>query len=268
MRAPAVSNLEGVDLFQVPSAYRGDALRLLNESFCYCGCARTVAACLGNRSACSCVACSERMAQFIIGLYAAGGSSADVEAAVVEAFQESYNAAPHPFDLEDQPALGPSDAKHTIVEFADFRCPHCRQAFGELVEFVKGRSDVRLVYYYFPLSGFGEVSIRAARAAEAARLQGKFWEMAELLYRNQLSLEASDVAGYAKQLGLDMKKFEKDLAGDATQSSVMADKSIGTSAGVAATPAVYIDGRPLGLPHDAESLSMRLAMEDDRDACD
>ncbi|MEL6183032.1 MAG: thioredoxin domain-containing protein [Myxococcota bacterium] len=267
VRAPAVTELEGVDLFQVPSSERAAAIRILNESFCHCGCARTVAACLGNREQCSCVQCSERVAQFVIDSYALGMTTGDVESALVEAFSESYNARPFAFDLEGQPSLGNPDAPHMLVEFADFRCPHCKDAFGELVRFVQSREDVRLVYYFFPLSGFGEESVISARAAEAARRQGKFWEMATVLYANQLEFTEASVRGYAQELGLDMDDFEEDFTSEDVRSVVFGDKALGAEVGVQGTPAVYVDGRPLGMRHSAKNLALRLDMENDREAC-
>lgn len=263
-----VAELAGVDIGRVPPTFRSDAIRVLNESFCYCGCARTVASCLANRDTCSCVECSERMAEFVLDAYERGSSTADVESSLLTAFSEAYNARPRAFDPAGQPSLGPEDAAHVLVEFADFRCPHCRGAFAELVEFVRKRSDVRLLYYYFPLSSFGEVSLRAARAAEAARAQGRFWPMATLLYKNQRALEEDDIRNYAREVGLDMERFEKDLTSEATEKAIFADKSIGTSAGVQATPQVYVDGRPLGLPHGERNLALRVAMEGDRESCD
>lgn len=268
VRAPAVSKLEGVEIRRVPAARRADAIRVLNESFSHCGCARTVASCLSSLANCSCPNSSTLVAEFVINAYESGASTAEVETALVDAFQEGYGAPPFEFDLTDQPALGSAEAKHTIVEFADFSCPHCKDAFGDLVGFVQDRDDVRLVYYYFPLSGFGEPSIRAAKAAEAARRQGQFWKMAALLYANQGAFSEGELVAYAKTIGLDLVKFRQDYASDAAQQAVMADKSIGTSADVQATPAVYVNGRPLNLPHAPENLALRIAMENDREVCD
>ena len=265
---PAVPELEGVALSRVPPPRRADAIRLLQENFCYCGCARTLAGCLSDREACSCVECSERVTEFILGAFEQGMGTAQVESMVVEVFSEAYNAAPQDFDLADQPTLGPADAAHTLVEFADFRCGHCKDAYGELTAFVKGRSDVRLAYYYFPLRGFGEISVLAARAAEAARRQGEFWAMAQRLYTYQTELSESALRDHARAVGLDMDRFEADLADPSTLDAVMADKKVGTQVGVEGTPTIFVDGRPLGLPHGADGLRMRLAMEDDRTACD
>jgi protein-disulfide isomerase len=268
VRAPAVSELEGVEIRRVPPARRADALRILNETFSYCGCARTVAACLADRASCSCPNSSTLVAEFVIEAFETGATTGEVETALVDAFSEGYQQEPRAFDLEGQPSLGPDLARHTLVEFADFRCPHCKDAYGDLVRFARGRKDVRLVYYFFPLSGFGEPSIRAAKAAEAARRQGEFWEMAELLYANQTALEEADIRGYAQAAGLDLEQFEADYASEAVEQAVFADKKIGTAAGVQGTPAIFLNGRRLELPHDPKNLALRIAMENDREVCD
>lgn len=259
--------LEGVELARVPPSLRADAVRLLGETFCYCGCARTVASCLADREACSCVSCSERVAEIVLSAFEAGASASQVESLSVELFSEAYNAPAVEFDLSEQPKMGAEHPRHTLVEFADFRCPHCQSAFGELTRFVKSRPDVQLAYHYFPLGHFGQTSIDAARAAECARRQGKFWEMAQLLYTHQQTLELANIRKYAEEAGLDMKKFDEDMKDEATLAAVTEDKQVGTRAGVEGTPTVFVNGRPLGLGHDPESLTLRLAMENDRDAC-
>lgn len=268
--APAAepATLEGVELRRVPPAYRADAVRLLRESFCYCGCTRTVAACLSDRSACSCVQCSERVAEFVLSAYETGARTAEIENLTVELFSEAYNASPVDFDVEGRPTVGSPDARYTLVEFADFQCPHCRTAFGQLVAFAKRRPDVKLVYRYYPLPSFGEPSVLAARAAEAAHRQGKFWPMAALLYENQRNLDPATIDGLARQAGLDMARFEQDLKDPAVASVIKADKQAGAAAGVRGTPALYLNGRPFGLGHDPDSLALRLAMEADRNDCD
>ncbi|MBX2810794.1 MAG: thioredoxin domain-containing protein [Myxococcales bacterium] len=264
---PAVIDLQGVDMTKVPAIYRADALRILNENFCYCGCTRTVAACLSNRDACSCVECSERVAQFVVEEYANGRSTADVENNLVALFSEAYNATPHTFETTEHARLGPESAPYTIVEFADFQCPHCRIAFGELVSFVQSRSDVQLLYYHFPLSHMGPKSLMAAKATEAARQQGQFWQMAELIYQNQRDISEARLNGYAQQIGLDMKKYAAAMANSSTEKTVLADRELGSKLGITGTPTVFVNGRPLGTQHDPRRMSLRLDMEKHRTTC-
>lgn len=268
VKAPAISDLDGVDMTRVPGSYRADALRILNENFCYCGCPRTIASCLSNRESCSCVECSELVANFVVDEFARGRPTADVEDALVGLFSEAYNANPHEMDFSEQPSMGSESAPHTIVEFADYQCPHCRIAFGELMEFAKDRNDIRIIYYFFPLTHFGPKSVQAAAAADAARRQGRFWEMSALIYNDQKNISPEKLKGYAEQLNLDMKKFQADYEDEATIERILADRKFGQSLGITGTPAIFVDGRPLGIHrHDPKTMAMRIEMEKGRQTC-
>lgn len=268
VKAPAITEMEGIDVAEIPPAQRVDALRILNENYCYCGCARTIAACLANRADCSCVTCSERMARFVLNQYNEGASTEDVEEQLAEGFTGGFNAKPASFPLEDQGTWGSKDAPITLVEFADFRCPHCAAASDVLAELTKKRSDFRLVYFYYPLSSGGETSIKAAEAAEEARVQGKFWEMAHELFANQHALEDSDLARYAQQIGLDMGEFAMAMDRRVHRDKVMANKRIGEAAGIMSTPSIFVNGRPFGLGRTLDNFNLRIDMEAARGRCD
>lgn len=268
VKAPAIVEMEGIELAEVAPAQRSDALRILNENYCYCGCTRTIAACLANREACSCVECSDRMANFVVNQYKLGASTEDVEEQLLQGFTSGFNAKPKPFDEANQPAAGPADAKVTLVEFADFRCPHCADAAEMLQGLLAQRKDVRLVYFFFPLSGMGEPSIRASEAAEEARAQGKFWQMSHLLFKNQHALEDSDLANYAQQIGLNMAQYAKALDQRVHRTAVMADKRIGETAGILSTPSIFVNGRALGLAPTLENINLRIDMEAQRGRCE
>lgn len=268
-RAPAVTEIEGVDLSIVPPEQRNDALRILNETFCYCGCPRSLASCLANRAECSCVKCSERMTSFILSEYKSGTETEDVEAQLLEGFAEGYNAKAQTFDAKDQPVKGAETAPYTVVEFADFRCPHCAAASEELAALAKKRSDVKIVYYYYPLGGVNaEMSVRSAEAAEEARAQGKFWELAEVMFREQHALEDADLDRYAQSVGLDMLRYRAAMEKRVHREKVMQNKRLGESVGIRATPTLYVNGRPFGLGRTAENLEMRFAMENERGRCE
>lgn len=266
--APAVTEMEGVDLARIAPAQRADALRLLNDNYCYCGCARTIASCLANRESCSCVQCSERMAGFVMNQYLLGASTEDIEEQIIKGFSTGYNFKPKEIDTAEQPSFGPEDAKVTLVEFADFRCPHCATAAEQLEQLMKTRDDFRLVFFYFPLSSMGEPSIRAAEAAEEARMQGKFWPMYHTLFANQHALEDADLARYAQQVGLDMAAFEAAMTSKKHRPKILADKKIGEQTGVVSTPTLFVNGRPLGFAPSVENLEMRIDMEAHRGRCD
>jgi protein-disulfide isomerase len=263
-----VTDLEGLELMAVPASRRADVLDLLNESFCYCGCPRTLAACLANKADCTCVRCSDRMAGFIVREIGAGQSTADVETELLAGFSEGYNGRPVTFALDGQPSKGRADAPIVVVELADFRCPHCAAAFALLDAVFAKRDDVRLVFMYFPLGGGGETSQRAAEAAEEAHAQGNFWALAKVMFENQHALEPADLSRYAAEVGLDVARFEAALAGRIHKDKVAANKRAGEAAGVVATPTLFVNGRPFGLARTAENLEMRFAMESERGRCE
>ena len=268
VKAPPVTDIEGFDMAQVPPAARADVVRILNETFAYCGCARSVAACLSNKDQCTCPKASQRVADFVVSQYQAGLSTEDVESQLIEGFSEGYNQRPNELDPAGQPSKGAGDAKVVIAEFADFRCPHCAATFSVLEGLAQRRSDVQVVYYYFPLSGGGNISIEAAEAAEEARAQGKFWPMASRMYRNQHALSREDLLRYGSEAGLDVAKLAKALEAHTHRQTVLADKRLGETLGITSTPSVYVNGRPFGLARTPNVFDMRVDMELDRGTCD
>jgi protein-disulfide isomerase len=263
-----IADIDGLDITAIEPSRRADFFRLLNDTYCYCGCPRTLAACLAKRAECSCVHCSERMANFIVTEFKEGVTNEDVEAQLLDGFSEGYNGRPRDFDITNQAIRGPAEAKFTVVEFADFRCPHCAAAFDVLDEVLSKRRDVRLAYFYFPLGGGGERSVRAAEAAEEARIQGKFWEIARLMFRYQHALEDDDLERYAQEVGLQMENFRAAMKNHTHKEKVLQDKRLGESVHVQSTPTLFINGRQFGLARTAENLDMRFQMEAERGRCD
>ena len=153
---------------------------------------------------------------------------------------------------DKQPAhvRGNPDAPVTLEEFGDFQCPPCG-SFAKFVEELmrEYHSQVRLVFRNFPLSAHAHAR-EAAQAAEAAGLQGKFWEMYDTLYREQsLWSSASDTRGlfesYAGTLGLDVNQFKKDMDGDKVRERIDSDQALADFLGVKVTPTLFINSRPL-----------------------
>jgi len=150
-------------------------------------------------------------------------------------------------DASDSPSRGPSTAPVTIVEWADFECPHCRHAAPILEKAVeKHPGKVRLVYKFYPLQAHvhGE---SGARAAVAAMKQGKFWEMHHALFEHQDAMEPRDIEKYAREIGLDFAKWKTDWESEATADRVTRDRKQGDAATVNGTPTVYINGREYDL---------------------
>ena len=140
-------------------------------------------------------------------------------------------------------AQGPASAKLTLVEYGDYECPHCGRAYP-IVKAVQKRLGTRLrfVFRNFPLSNAHPNAEAAAEAAEAAAVQGKFWEMHDLLFENQEALERQDLLRYAADLGLDVKRFASELEGAAHRPRVQEDFRSGVRSGVNGTPTFFIGG--------------------------
>lgn len=149
---------------------------------------------------------------------------------------------------------GPKDAKVTITEYADFQCPACA-AYHPLVkqllaEFPK---DIYFVYRFFPLTNIHQNALLASQAGFAANLQGKFWQMHDLLYENQKSWATEGNAldifiSYAEKIKLDMDKFKKDITSNEAKKFVEGELNQGISIGVNSTPTFFINGKQIQNP--------------------
>jgi protein-disulfide isomerase len=136
---------------------------------------------------------------------------------------------------------GPSDAKHYLVEFSDFQCPACHAFSAEVDILAKTYPNLLVLYRHYPLPQHANAQ-SAARVGEAAGNQGKFWEMAALLFDHQEELTEQNFASFAAQLNLNMAEFTKDRYSTATADIINTDISYGDSIGINATPTFYFDG--------------------------
>jgi protein-disulfide isomerase len=147
---------------------------------------------------------------------------------------------------EGAPVRGPADAKVTLVEFLDFQCPFCSRVQPTLAQIQQTYGDkVRIVFKHMPLRSIHPQAAGAAAAAEAAHGQGKFWEMHDLIFANQRELGDAKYQEWARQLGLDMDRFQKDLKSPALAQRIDADSQEAANLGVSGTPAFFINGRYL-----------------------
>ncbi len=162
--------------------------------------------------------------------------------------------------------LGNPEAKVTIEEYGDFQCPPCGLLADPLNDIVRDfQPDVRLIYRNFPLPMHAHAR-EAAIAAEAAGLQGKFWEMHDLLYREQSAWNKAEkiqelFMAYATKLGLDTKKFALDLIAENTREIIERDEREGKKLGVTNTPTIFINDRAVAAKDLAPS-SLRDAVKD------
>jgi protein-disulfide isomerase len=150
-------------------------------------------------------------------------------------------------DLGDSPVRGDAGGKVTIVEFSDFQCPFCARAEPLLTQVLqKYPKGVRFVYKQFPLPPtMHPVARPAALWSLAAQSQGKFWEMHDVLIQNQATLDPAKADDFAKQAGLDVKRFKSDLEknADAYNKRIEAEMALGNSVDVRGTPTLFIGGK-------------------------
>jgi protein-disulfide isomerase len=144
--------------------------------------------------------------------------------------------------------------------YGDFECPYTAAATLEIGRLLEGGAAVEVVFRYFPLQDIHPHAQAAAEAAEAAAGQTRFWEMHDLLFRNQLHLEAADLRRYGDRLGLDLERFESDRAEHATKARIERDVESGERSGVDGTPSLFIDGRRYDGSRDAASLGRALGV--------
>jgi len=154
---------------------------------------------------------------------------------------------------------GPPDAQVTLVEYGDYECPFCGQAYP-IIKAVQEHLGHRLrfVFRNFPLTEMHPHALKAAMAAEAAGEQGQFWPMHDLLYENQDALDERSLARYAESLRLDVERFRAELRAETYASLVHEDFMSGVRSGVNGTPTMFVNGVRHDGPWDAESLTEAL----------
>lgn len=149
----------------------------------------------------------------------------------------ALRSAPLPEPSSEDHLRGPADAP-LLIEYADFECPFCAALHVKLAGL-----RLRVVFRHFPVRSSHPRAWPAACAAEAAAIQGRFWEMHDLLFSDQGRLDDPHLWQRAEELGLDVERFEADRRSEAVVERVRRDFSSGVRAGVVTTPTVFAGGR-------------------------
>jgi protein-disulfide isomerase len=159
-----------------------------------------------------------------------------------------------PVSTRDHSA-GPADAPVTLVEYGDYQCPYCGAAYPVVKRLQKKLGKkLRFVFRNFPVTQAHPYALIAAETAEAAALQGKFWEMHDLLFEQQDSLTPDIIPVWAKKIGLDLDQFGNDIKQGVVAKRIQEDRQSGIRSGVNGTPTFYINGTRYDGPNDYESL--------------
>ncbi len=159
----------------------------------------------------------------------------------------SVGAARIQVEPDDDPALGPTSAPITIIEFADFNCPYCQawhqQVFQPLLDAYP--DQIRFVYRDFPIVGGGGVGLAAAQAANCAGEQSAYWEYHRALYSGRYSLTGDGFRSAAEDHGLDPAALTECIDSERYAEEPRADLRYGSSLGVSGTPTFFINGIPV-----------------------
>jgi protein-disulfide isomerase len=241
-------SLPGVDFSKLSAAQKQTALKLIRAQGCSCGCNMKLAECRVVDPSCS---YSNGLVAAIVDALAQGKSEKEALAAAAdskwahlqEPSQHKLLDDPVSIPVAGSPVTGPEKAPITIVEFSDFQCPYCAQAFPEIAQLLKTYpSQVKLIFKQYPLDFHPQADLAAA-AAIAAHKQGKFWAMHDALFSSHDDLSRKHILALAQKNGLDMKRFEDDLDSTGVREAVVRDVQDGDRAGVEGTPTIFINGQ-------------------------
>jgi protein-disulfide isomerase len=152
-------------------------------------------------------------------------------------------------------AQGSADAPVTLLEYGDYECPYCGEAYPIVKEVQRQLGQgLRFVFRNFPLANAHPHATLAAEAAEVVGAAGKFWEMHDALYEHQSALTERDLARYARELGVDGTRFAEELRRPAYAERVRADFASGVRSGVNGTPTFFVNGVRHNGSYDLEEL--------------
>ena len=189
------------------------------------------------------------------------------------ASQSPANAQSRPAPIKGLPGAepahtqGPANAPVQLEEFGDFQCPPCGIFHPVLEQMHKEFGDkVHITFREFPLVPAHQHAVAAASSAEAAGLQGKFWEMHKLIYDHQGEWkDKPDVGlifeGYAKEIGLDIERWKKDAGSEQVAQRIFLDGRRGHSMGVRGTPTLFMNGREVPFETLIQAEKLRAAIQ-------
>lgn len=156
--------------------------------------------------------------------------------------QEEIARLSLPVNIKRDHIQGKSGARVTLIEYGDYECPYCGQAYPIVKQIQKRlKGQLRFVFRNFPLTQMHPHAQQAAEAAEAAAVQGSFWDMHDILYENQQALDYYHLLEYASELDLNTKRFNNDLFSHVHSKRIHEDFTSGVRSGVNGTPTFFIN---------------------------
>jgi protein-disulfide isomerase len=238
----------GIDIGSLDEFERKVFFRVVNREPSACGKAQSLLASVKTDPSCR---KSYYAVKYVVRLVDAGYTDSEVGEHLQKRFR---GGARKTLDLADAPMKGSASARVALVEFVDYECPHCkrvqpvmRQALDEF------KSDVKVYFKHYPLGGH-TFARAAAEAAVAAQKQGKFWPYSDQIWAHAESLSPAVLEQIAKDVGLDVERWRKDLESEDVKARVERDHAEGVALGIAATPTIYINGREFTDAREIDSL--------------
>jgi len=253
----------GADLSTLTPQQREVYNKVARDEFCSCTSSLTLAACGATKPLCK---TADHLSQILARISQTGLTSAEISEFMSSRVSGPFCAKPKTFaKIDEAPSKGAKDAPLTLIEFADFRCPHCRDAASRVKQAVtRYAKRVKFVFVPFPLQDH-PLSVAAAAAFFAAGEQKKQWEMQEALFTaKSIEFDQKTLNDIAKSVGLDVKKFETDMNSKPVRDRVASLKQAALEFGVQATPTFLVNGHVLEPDPELLTFDDRFEMELDR----
>jgi 2-hydroxychromene-2-carboxylate isomerase len=238
----------GIDISGLDDFQRKVFFRVINKESSACGKAHSLLHSVKNDPSCR---KSFYAVKYVAKLVVSGYTDSEISEHLQRRFR---GGARKTIDVADAPMKGNPAARIAVVEFVDYECPHCkrvqpvmRQALDEF------KNDIRVYFKHYPLGNHTNARL-AAEAAVAAQKQGKFWPYNDQVWAKAEGLTPAVLEQIAKDVGLDVDRWRKDVESDEVRNQVQKDRTEGESFGISATPTIYINGREFTDPRDIDSL--------------
>lgn len=250
------------DISALAPAHQRTFARVAAEEFCGCKSSLSLAGCLDLKKDCK---IANHLADLVVQQVESGNSSDEILGFLAERVLGPFCAKEYPLDFSALPFKGSENAAVTVIEFADFRCPHCKIE-APVVRATAKRfgKNIKFQFVPFPLRDHPQ-GIAAAEALLAAGAQGKFWAMHDELFAHQeLGFGTPALLRLARKLKLNAKRFKSALDDHQYKDQIADLKQQGLEVGVIGTPSFFIDGRRFSPDSKFMTLARRLEMEFDR----
>src|SRR5262245_4915580 len=261
----SIADIKEIDFTGLSDAQKKTALKVMNANSCNCGCTKTIAQCRHDMPN----SCRRSLvfARTVVDALREGKDEAAVTktlqakaATFVEAREPDDSGMIYNIDITNAPVRGPKTAPVRIVEFSDFQCPYCAELQKTLTEVLKAfPKDVQLVYKQFPLN-IHQYARQAAAASLVAHSQGKFWELHDRMFQNFTQINDESLRRWAKEVGIDMTKFDQAIQSGKYEPVVQKDIADGAAAKVLGTPTLFVNGKRI---HDRTFEGFKKAIQEE-----